>query len=137
MAMTDSEAKTAWQVYDVVHGIGSSMLGGEQGLGGIVGMGTSALMKEAVGDDPRKVDPNTGKIDPTVDNTIAGDVSAAPGVGNNNPDGVGLGNEITNVNGKSLSTITPSSTDGNNWSKGVSNIANPYISHDENTQDYA
>ena len=137
MAMTDSEAKTAWQVYDVVHGVGSAMLGGEQGLGGIVGMGTSAGMEALVGEDPRKVDPNAGKIDPTVGNTIAGDVSAAQGVGNNNPDGVGLGSEIANVNGKSLSTITPSSNEGNNWSKGVSNIANPYISHDENTQDYA
>jgi len=138
-------SKEAWEVYDWAHGAGETILGPQ--LGGLVGMGTSALMKEAAGERPNMenqfdkhtgLNTSVGTYDPTLDDTIAGEISAAPGVGNNNPNGVGLGsNEIANVNGKTLSTMSPSSTDGNNWSKGVSNIANPYISHDENTQDYA
>lgn len=137
--------KDAWEVYDWVHGAGKTILG--DNLGNLVGQGTSALMTEAAGERPNMenqfdkytgLNTNVGTYDPTLDDTIAGEISAAPGVGNNNPNGVGLGsNEIANVNGKPLSTMSPSSTDGNNWSPGVSNIANPYISHDENTQDYS
>ncbi len=123
---------SGWKIYDTIHQIGAGFLGGEDSfLGKTVGGVTEDIAESMLGDRP-------GTIDPTVDATIPQDISAAPGVGGSNPTGVGLGQEIANVNGKSLSTMGPSFTDGNNWNQEVVNVANPGLqTEDENIQNYA
>jgi len=123
---------SGWKIYDTIHKIGAGFLGGEDSfLGSAVGDLTNKAATEVLGDRP-------GTIDPTVDATIPQSISAAPGVGGNNPTGVGLGQEIASVNGKTLSTMGPSSSDGNNWNQEVVNVANPGLqTEDENIQNYA